>query len=607
MIAWLRQLLKRDEGRAAAAARARRPGAASTVRYASSPLLASKTPSWRSRALVVLMGTGFAVLLGRAAFVQLINPDFFQKKGEERYAATLPLTASRGRILDRNGQILAASVAAPTVAVDPRHFKADATQRRALAELLGLRLREMEQRIAKANAYVVLRRQVEDVTARRIAALGIKGLQFEPGYRRHYPEGEAAAHVVGFTDTADRGQEGVELSMQSQLQGHAGSRNVVKNRIGEIVEEFGEPVAPREGRDVTLTIDSRLQALAYQRVRDAVREHRAKGGSAVVLDAQSGEILALANYPSFDPSDRSRMKRDRLVNIAANTVLEPGSTVKPFIAAYAIEHGFVRPDTWLDTKPLRVGRLTVRDIHPHPSLTVAQVIQKSSNPGTVRLSMRIEPQAMWEMYTGLGLGQKPRIGIPGAATGRLRPWARWKPVEKATMAYGYGLNASLLQLARAYTALARDGETAPLTLVRGEEAQPGVRVFKPETARTMRRLLKGTVSREGTAPLAQPEGYSAGGKTGTAEKLDADGRYEDGKNRAFFVGLSPIEQPRIVVGVVVDEPGGDAQFGGLVAAPVFRAVVEQTLRTLGVPPDVELGDSVAHAGAADSYVATGRP
>lgn len=574
------------------------------VNYSTSPLLASKTPPWRSRFLVLLVGLGFLALSGRALYVQVLESDFFQKKGEERYASTLQLPASRGRILDRHGQILAISVNAPTISVNPQQFKANDEQKRALVSLLHMPLKEFNAKLDDGGAYVVLKRQIDDGLAQQIRALKVKGLTIEPGYIRRYPENEAAAHVVGFTDIEDKGQEGIELTFQRQLQGHGGSRGVVKDRLGRVVEELGEPVDPRDGRDVQLTIDSQVQALAYQRIRDAVQEHKAKAGSVVVLDAQSGEILALANYPSYLPGERRNLTGSQLRNRAITDVFEPGSTVKPFIVSMALEKGFVKPDTVLDTRPFKVGPLLVNDgSHQHDALTVAQVIQKSSNVGTVKMSQRLDNKEMGEMLAELGFGTKPQIGFPGAATGKLRPWKTWKPVEKATMSYGYGLSASLLQIARAYTAIARDGELAPLSLIKGEEALPPVRIFEPETARTMRQLLRGTVSKEGTAPLAQPMGYSAGGKTGTAEKQEGRG-YNSDKHRAWFSGISPIDNPRVVVAVMIDEPTG-VYFGGLVAAPVFKVVVEQALRTLNVPPDLEVKAPVLTA--QNSKPAPGKP
>jgi cell division protein FtsI (penicillin-binding protein 3) len=393
--------------------------------------------------------------------------------------------------------------------------------------------------------------------------------------------------VVGFTDIEDKGQEGIEYAFQRQLQGNAGSRGVVKDRLGRFVEDLGDAVDPRDGRDVQLTIDSKVQALAYQRIRDAVTEHKAKAGSVVVLDAQTGEILALANYPSYVPDERKNLSGNQLRNRAITDVFEPGSTVKPFVVGRALEEGLIKPETVFDTRPFNVGPLRVNDgEHGHPSLTVSQIIQKSSNVGTVKFSQKLDTRDMGELYQSLGFGQKPQIGFPGTATGRLRPWKSWLPVEKATMAYGYGLSASLLQIARAYTAIARDGEMAPITLIKGGEPLPAARIFKPETARTMRQMMRGTVSKDGTAPLAQPVGYSAGGKTGTAAKQEGRG-YNNSKHRAWFTGFSPIENPRVVVAVMVDEPTG-VYYGGLVAAPVFKVVVEQALRSLSVQPDLDV-------------------
>jgi cell division protein FtsI (penicillin-binding protein 3) len=569
-------------------ARARRGATGATVRavaYSTSPLLASKTPPGRSRLLVVMVGLGFLVLAGRALYVQVWDADFFLKKGEERYAANLTLSASRGRIVDRNGQILAISIAAPTVTANPRQMVASPDQRRQLAALLGLSTKELASRLGEDSAYVVLQRQLDDVKVQQIRTLGIKGLGYEPGYLRRYPESEAAAHVVGFTDVNDHGQEGVELAFQRELQGRGGSRSVVKDRFGRVVEDLGEPVDPRDGRDVELTLDTRIQALAFQRLRDGVKEHGAKGGSIVVLDAQNGDILALANYPSYAPGDRRNLSGEQLRNRAITDVFEPGSTVKPFVIGRALELGLVRPDTVLDTTPFRVGPLLVHDSHTHDQLTVAQVIQKSSNVGTVHIAQRMESRDMWETFTELGFGQKPQIGFPGAATGRLRPYRSWRPVEKATMAYGYGLSVSLLQIARAYTALTRDGTMAPVTLVEGGAPKADVDVFKPATARTMRGLLRGTVSDEGTAPLAQPPSYSAGGKTGTAE-IQVNHSYNSHKYRAWFVGFAPVDHPRVIVAVMIDEPVGE-HYGGTVAGPVFGQVVEQTLRSLGVAPDYD--------------------
>jgi cell division protein FtsI (penicillin-binding protein 3) len=572
------------------------PRARSTrgVNYATSPLLASKTPNWRSRFVVALVGLSFAGLLGRAGYVQMVNAEFFQKQGEKRYAHTLEVPASRGRILDRNGLLLASSVPAPSVWAIPKDFEASTEQRRKLLKLLGMDAQEFDTRMASGSAnFAWIKRQVDTETWGEIKATGVKGLYESREYRRRYPEGESAAHVVGFTNIEDNGQEGIELAFQRELQGHRGSREVVKDRLGRVVEDFGPGVEPANGRDVQLAIDSKVQFFAYQRVRDAVVQHKAKAGSVVVLDTQTGEILALANYPSYDPGHRQKLSGEQLRNRALTDVFEPGSTMKPFIAALALETGRVRVDTPLNTAPrsLLVSGIAIRDAHPHDMLTVQETIQKSSNIGTVRMAMQMQPREMWELFSNVGYGQKPQINFPGAVTGRLRPYKSWRPIEQATMAYGYGLSASLLQMARAYTAFANDGEVIPVSMLRQEQHAPGLRVMSPETAREVRKMLQMAAAPGGTGPLAQTIGYSVGGKSGTAHKQEGKG-YASNKYRSWFVGMAPIHKPRIIVAVMVDEPGNGVYYGGSVAAPVFSQVVQQTLRMLGVPPDLDVKPQV---------------
>jgi cell division protein FtsI (penicillin-binding protein 3) len=568
------------------------PNSVRSVNYATSPLLASKTPSWRSRFVVVLVGGAFALLLGRAVHLQIIATDFYQAQGEKRFVHKQPLPASRGRILDRNGLVLATSVALPSVQVDAKTFSADAAQRKALARHLALPLADLNARLdGVTSGAVVLRRHVEEAAWQEVKALELKGVQEVREYKRRYPEGEASAHVVGFTNIDDKGQEGIELGFQSQLLGKAGQRTVVRDRLGRVVEDVGDQADPVNGSDVTLSIDSKVQFFAYQRVRDAVKEHNAKAGSVVVLDVQTGEVLALANYPSFDPADRRNLTGAQLRNRALTDIFEPGSTMKPFVVALALETGRVTPATPVDTAPGRITITgsTINDAHPHGLLTVAQVIQKSSNVGTVKLALAMPAREMWEMYTAIGLGQKPRIDFPGAVTGRLRPYKTWRPIEHATMSYGYGLSASLFQLARAYTVFGRDGELIPVTIQRSDAAGPppvGQRVMSAQTAQQVRQMLQLAAGPGGTATKAQAIGYSVGGKTGTARKQEGKGY--GNKYRAWFVGLAPVAQPRIVVAVMVDEPGRGVYYGGDVAAPVFSQVVQQTLRMMNVAPDLDV-------------------
>nr|WP_243748412.1 penicillin-binding protein 2 [Roseateles toxinivorans] len=568
-----------------------RSNSARSVNYSSSPLLASKTPPWRSRMLVAAVGLGFCILLGRALYIQVIGTDFFQKQGESRYKHALELPASRGRIVDRTGQVLAASVAVPSIWAIPKDVDATPQQRKALAKLLEITPQELDAKLASSPKFVWLRRQVDTQVALEIKQLKLKGVFQEGEFKRKYPEGEAAAHVVGFTNIEERGQEGIELAFQKELQGRDGSRNVVKDRLGRVVEDIGERIPPSNGQDIDLSIDSKVQFFAYQRIRDAVAEHKAKAGSVVVLDVKTGEILALANYPSFNPSDRRNLSGNQLRNRALTDTFEPGSTMKPLIAALAMETGRVTPDTMIQTAPghISITGSTISDAHPNGLLSVAQVIQKSSNVGVVKLAMQMQSREMHEMFTQVGLGQRPQINFPGAVTGRLRPYKTWRPIEQATMSYGYGLSASLLQLARAYTVFGRDGELIPITMTKQADGVDvaGVRVFSPKTAQAVRLMLQMAAGDGGTGPLAQTQGYSVGGKSGTAHKQEGKG-YASNKYRSWFVGLAPISNPRLIVAVMVDEPTNGKYYGGLVAAPVFSQVVQQSLRLLGVPPDLEV-------------------
>jgi len=579
-----------------------------SLRYATSPLLASKTPPWRSRFVVLLVGLGFAVLLGRAAYVQIIATQFFQFQGEKRFVHTQTLPATRGRILDRNGLVLATSVALPTIKIDTKLFAAAAAERRTIARLLGMSAAEFDERLEPGGT-VLVRRHVEEAAWTAIKAIAaehkLKGLIEEREYRRRYPEGEAAAHLVGYTDTDDIGRAGVELLLQQQLQGEKGQRTLVRDRLGRAVEDVGDIALPRHGHDITLAIDSKIQFEAWKRARDAVQQHNARAASVVVLDSASGEVLAMANYPGADPNKRGSHAATLLQNRAASDASEPGSTMKPFTIARALDSKRVAPTTPIDTAPGRmvVTGTTITDAHPHGTLTVAEVLQKSSNVGTAKLALSMERQELWATYAALGLGSKPRIELPHVATGKLRAWKSWRPTDHARVAFGYSASASVLQMAHAYTVFARDGDLAPLTLLKREAGGAaatadeagavvgagGQRVFSPTTARQVREMLRLAASPGGTAPDLQrlTLGYSVAGKTGTAKKL-VGGEYADGKYRAWFVGLAPVSAPRIVVAVMVDEPRNGKYYAGDVAAPVFSHVVQNTLRALNVPPDVDV-------------------
>jgi cell division protein FtsI (penicillin-binding protein 3) len=566
-----------------------------SIQYTSSPLLASRTPVWRSKFVVAMLALSFLVLAGRAAYIQVISNDFFQKQGQVRFARTLELPANRGRVLDRHGQILATSVLAPSIWAIPEDVDRDPRQLQRLARLLEMPLADLKRKLEDEDkTFVWLKRQVDEPVAKQIAELGIKGVYQRKEYKRQYPEGEVAAHLVGFTNIEDHGQEGVELAFNSTLAGKSGSRRVIKDRLGSVVEAVGAQVPPVEGRDVQLSIDSKIQFYAYQRLKQAVQENQAQAGSVVVLDAQSGEMLALANYPSYLPGKRKGLKDAPLRNRALTDSFEPGSTVKPFVAALALERGLVTPGSTVPISAsgrISLGGATISDTHPYAALTLNEVVQKSSNIGMVKLAQQMPARDLWEMYSQVGFGQRPQLPFPGAVSGRLRPWKTWKPIEHATMSYGYGLSLSLVQLAHAYTVFAHDGEIIPISLQKVEGPVHGVRILQARHARAVRHMLQLATGPGGTAPKAQTLGYSVGGKTGTARKQEGRG-YADKKYRSFFVGLAPVANPRIIVAVMIDEPDAGKIYGGDVAAPVFSETVQQTLHLLGVQPDIEVKPAI---------------
>jgi len=542
-------------------------------------------------------------LVARAAYEQVIDNAFFKRQGAVRFVRTLDLPANRGRILDRNGNILASSVPAPSIWANPEDMERDPVKLRELARLLEMSPAELDKKLKDdEKTFVWLRRQLDEPVVKQILALGIKGVYDIKEYKRLYPEGEAAAHIVGFTNVEDQGQEGVELVFQKQLSGKSGSRRVIKDRLGRVVEDVGDTVPPVDGEDLQLSIDSKVQFFAYQKLREAVVENKAKAGSVVVLDAQSGEILALANYPSYSPDKRVNLSGEQLRNRALTDTFEPGSTMKPFAVALALEKGLVKPETPIQTAPGRITITgsTITDAHPHGVLTVNEVIQKSSNVGTVKMAMQMQPREMWEMYAQVGFGQKPQLPFPGVVSGRLRPYKTWRPIEQATMSYGYGISGSLFQVARAYTLFARDGEVVPATLMKAEHQVQGVRVISVDNAKAMRKMLQMAAGPGGTAQKAQTMGYSVGGKTGTAHKQEGKG-YAGKKYRGFFVGMAPIEAPRIVVAVMIDEPSNGRYFGGDVAAPVFSQTVQQTLRLMGVQPDMAVKPQIVAKSVEESF------
>lgn len=577
-----------------------------SVRYSSSPLLASKTPVWRSKFIVAAVALAFLGLAGRAAYVQVLGNEFFQRQGEVRFARTLELPANRGRILDRNGLILASSVPAPSIWAIPEDIVATKPQLVELAKLLEIPIAELNKKLADEDKnFVWIKRQVDDAVAQKITALGIKGVYQRKEYKRQYPEGETIAHVVGFTNIEDHGQEGMELAFNKELGGRAGSRRVIKDRLGRVVEDMREQVPPVDGKDLQLSIDSRMQFVAYQKLRDAVIANKAVAGSVVMLDAITGEVLAMANYPSYVPDKRQSMSGNQLRNRALTDTFEPGSVMKAFTVGLALETGRVKPETKIQTAPgrIQITGVTISDAHPHGVLTVQEVIQKSSNVGTVKMAMQMQPREMWEVFSQAGFGQKPQITFPGVVSGRLRPYKTWRPIEQATMSYGYGLSASLFQMARAYTVFGHDGQIIDATLLKNDEPAAGVQVFSAKTALEIRKMLQMAAGPGGTGQKAQTMGYSVGGKSGTAYKQvgKSYGTDKDRKYRGWFVGMAPIDKPRVIVAVMIDEPRAGKYFGGEVAAPVFSELVQQALRMKGVQPDMSVKPQIVMHTVEESF------
>ena len=549
-----------------------------------------RLPVWRARFVLAALIGAFVVLALRALYLQALRTDFLQERGDARYSRVLEVPATRGRILDRNGEALAVSTPVKSIWAISSDVDLKPAEKRKLLGLLGITSTEFDRKLAEAaRDFVYLKRQLPPDTADAIAQLGLRGIYGSREYRRYYPAGEVTAHLIGFTGIDDAGQEGIELAHQDSLGGRAGSRRVLKDRLGRVVEDVESIRAGEDGKDLTLSIDSKIQSLAYSALKSAVLQNRAKAGALIALDVRSGEVLALANVPSFNPNNRARLTGGQLRNRAITDLFEPGSTLKPFTIALALESGKVSPQTIIPTAPGRMtlAHYTIRDVHPASALTVTQVLQKSSNVGAAKLALALPRETMWDLFRRLGFGAAPQLGFPGAAGGKLYPYRSWKPIEQATMAYGHGISLSLIQLARAYTVFATDGELVPLTLVKNQLASSSDKLIAPETARAVRAMLEAAVQPGGTGPRARIMGWRVAGKTGTAHKQE-NGGYAADKYIASFVGLAPVSAPRIVIAVMIDEPAAGRHYGGSVAAPVFAQVMQGALRMLGVPHDAPL-------------------
>jgi cell division protein FtsI (penicillin-binding protein 3) len=549
-----------------------------------------RLPVWRARFVLAALLASFAVLGARSVYLQAMKTDFLQEKGEARYSRVLEVPATRGRVLDRHGEALAVSTPVKSIWAIPSDVHMSAAERKKLAVLLAVDPAEIDRRLGHgASDFVYLKRQIAPAAAEAIEALGIKGLHQQREFRRYYPGGEVTAHVIGFTGVDDSGQEGVELAHQDLLGGKAGSRRVIKDRLGRVVEDVESIRAAQPGADLTLSIDSKIQSLAFGALKAALEQHRAKAGAIVAIDVRTGEILALANMPTYNPNNRARLGGAQLRNRVITDTFEPGSTLKPFTIALALETGKLTPASMISTAPgrLTIGNYTIHDSHPAAAMSIAQVIQKSSNVGSAKIALGLPREAMWDLFRRVGFGAAPELGFPGAASGKLRNFRSWQPIEQATMAYGHGISVSLLQLARAYTVFARDGELAPLTLVKTGTVATGEKVLSTETARAVRAMLELAVQNGGTGPRARVMGWRVAGKTGTAHKLEQGG-YAAKKYLSSFVGFAPASAPRLVIAVMIDEPSAGQYYGGVVAAPVFAQVMQGALRMLGEPYDAPL-------------------
>ncbi|MBU6142848.1 MAG: penicillin-binding protein 2 [Betaproteobacteria bacterium] len=550
---------------------------------------------------------GFCIVIVRAFTLQLVNADQWQTRAEKRFERPREIPANRGRVLDRHGEVIASSVQEEQLGIVPTRFvgnlaptgdkKVDA-QRAAkkkledqkldeLAAILEMKPSEVRTKIYGAKKFFWLARGLNLEQADRIRGLRLEGVELENDFRRYYPYGEAFAHIVGFTNAHEQGAEGLEATHDQALRGTSGQLRVVIDRRGSAVE--GRTIADAlHGKDLQLSLDASIQSMVYSTLKSAVAEHRAKAAAAVVIDAQTGEVLALVNEPSFDPNNRTKLNPDRVRNRAVTDTFEPGSTMKSFSIAAALELGRVGPKTEIQTAPgkITIGNRTIGDSHPHGTLTVEEVLAKSSNVGTVRITQRLQAKELYDLYVAAGFGRVPDVGLNGATAGRLRQPEKWVPIDQATISYGHGVSVSLLQLARAYTVFARDGDLVPISFVPQPGPVAGVPVISPETARAVRKMLE-MATTQGTAPKAQIAGFRVAGKTGTAHKPERGG-YAKNKYVASFVGFAPADQPRFVIAVMVDEPSAGKHYGGEVAAPIFSQIANDALRRMQMSPNPAL-------------------
>lgn len=550
----------------------------------------TQPPRWRSRALSGAFAALFVALTVRAFWVQGVDDAFYRHQGDIRQVRDWPMHASRGRILDRDGRPLAVSLPTRTVFVDASNLDERVSQQKidALSRLLDIAPADIENIYAAHRGFAYLKHEVPVDVAERAMRLDVPGLSMQEDYRRYYPEGEIAAQITGFTGAEGNGQEGLERFAETTLRGADGHRRVLRNARGQVIDTL-DTTPPRNGQDLTLSIDRPIQYAAFKALQSAVERSHARSGSAIVLDAHTGEILAMANWPSYDPNQHTRRTGMAVRNRAVADIFEPGSVMKPLTIALALQQHRITPDTIVPTDGghLRLDGRTIHDDKNFGTLTTAGVIQKSSNVGTTKIALLIPARDMYRNFRALGLGHAPSAGLPGVSTGRVRPYRNWRRIEQATMSYGYGLSASLLQLAQAYTSFANDGRLVRASIHRRDphqEPPQGRRVFTARVAREVRTMMESVVSKDGTAPQAAVPGYTVAGKTGTAYRWTSKG-YDRHQYRASFVGIVPAKAPRVVIAVSIDRPQRGSHFGGAVAGPPFVDIATQTMHLLDVRPD----------------------
>jgi len=551
------------------------------------------TPTFRLVTVALLVLVVSSVLLWRAVDLHVLTKDFLQQQGNARYLRVQPIAAHRGMISDRNGEPLAISTPVDSVWVHPKTFITASREWGKLAKLLGMSLPKMKRQVLqrKEREFVYLKRHINPALAKRVMDLHLPGVSLQREYRRYYPAGEVMAHVVGFTNIDDQGQEGLELAYDNWLHGVSGRQRVLKDRLGRVVRHVEQLSKPEPGKELVLSLDRRLQYLAYRELKRAVLQYNARSGSVVVMDVQSGEVLAMVNQPSYNPNNRGNFKTSHTRNRAVTDVFEPGSTLKPFTLVAALESGRFLPSTIIDTTPgrLRLGKAVIHDARNYGRIDVATVLQKSSNVGASKIALSLPADALWKMYDRLGFGIGSGSGFPGEAGGMLSHARHWRDIERATLSYGYGMSVTPLQLTRAYSVLAADGMMRPVSFLKVTQAVKGQRVVRSRVARQVRQMMEKVVQPGGTGMKAAIQGYRVAGKTGTAKKAIAGG-YSDDRYVAVFAGLAPASQPRLAMVVVINEPRGKVYYGGQVAAPVFSRVMAGALRLMGIAPD----DSSAH-------------